>query len=145
MDSATSIAPRFGFFAALVYVIIGQRFGEQFPFGPLSMFASDQAPAAGRVIVRRADGALAEVTDFDRWSCAEPLTFVTGPSPCSEGAHTEMDQRAADYVRAHAGRAGDGEPVTLVRRVFAIDAPGKPVRIYSCDLAPCTATSMTPR
>jgi hypothetical protein len=124
----------------VTYVVVGQRFGEQFPFSPLRMFAQNRMATVGRVVAKRTDGQLREVTDFDRWACAEPLVaFVSETSPCVEGMHRENDQLAEDYILAHAGAPSEGEPVAVVRRVFVFDRPGGALVTRSCELARCTA------
>jgi hypothetical protein len=141
-----TVARWFGAASFAVYVIVGQRFGEQYPFSPLPMYAGDTAGAVGRVVVRRADGRLAEVTDFDRWSCPGSLAFTSRSGPCGEAVHDEQDegdQAAADYVASHGPGPGESdradEPVVIVRSVFAFDRRRGPLRTRTCDLVACTA------
>jgi hypothetical protein len=136
---AGAMARWFGAVALVAYVVVGERFGEQFPFSPLRMFAENRAATAGRVVVRRADGSLAEVTDFDRWACAGPLAFASPASPCAEGLHRERDQKAEDHILAHPGAPNEGEPVVVERLVFAFDRPDGALATRSCDLCLCTA------
>jgi hypothetical protein len=137
---AGAMARWFGALSLVAYVVVGQRFGEQFPFSPLRMFAENRAATVGRIVVRKQDGGLAEVDDFDAWACAGPLAFVSPASPCAEGLHRERDQKAADYIAAHAGApSARGEQVVVVRRVFAFDRPGGPVQERTCELVACTA------
>jgi hypothetical protein len=137
--NALAMARWFGALSLVAYVVVGVRFGEQFPFSPLHMFAENRAAIAGRIVVRRAGGALAEVTDFDRWACAGPLALASPVSPCAEGMNSEVDQRAEDYIARHPGAPSEGEPLVVVRRVFAFDRPGGALSTRACDLAGCTA------
>ncbi len=129
----------FGAVALVTYVVVGERFGEQFPFSPLRMFAENRAGISGRVVVRKPDGALAEATDFDRWACAGALGLASPDSPCAEGMDLERDQKAEDYIVAHPGAPSEGEPVVVVRRVFAFDHTSGVLETRTCDLALCTA------
>ena len=56
--------------AIAVYATASRALGEQYPFGPLSMF-SGGLHVSSRIVARAADGRLCELASFERWRCEE--------------------------------------------------------------------------
>jgi hypothetical protein len=122
------------------YVIVSHLLGEQYPFGPLSMFSGGLRESS-RVVGRTADGRVCELSSFDRWSCPQAVDLVgAGDERCRRAAgHAELDRKAQSFIVAHAGPKEEGAPVDVVRRIFTIPRPGGPVLVEDCVLAACAA------
>lgn len=109
--------------------------GESYPLSQLMMFSVPER-AASRVIVRDAGGLYAEVADFEVWDCAPDLDLS---GRCSPG-FSPQDELAMEIVRQRRGDPGEGgRPITLVRRVFRVDAEDRSLTTEQCDLAMCIA------
>jgi len=123
--------------ACVAYVAIGQRVGQQYPFSALPMW-STPVRQGGRVLARSPSG-LAEISDFEAWDC-ERVDFVTPRAECVERApQAELDRQAEDWVRSHAKSLPNGEPVSIVRRVYTVERTRGPLIASECELARCRA------
>lgn len=132
-------------FAALAmigYVVVSRKVGEQYPFGPLSMF-SGGLRVASRVVARAPDGRLCELSAFEAWRCEGPIDFRAASHPeCRVGAeHAETDRKAESLLRAGEGdsAASGGVRVEVLRRAFHVERTGGPVEVEDCPLVVCTA------
>jgi hypothetical protein len=125
--------------AALFWVCVGQRFGEQLPFSPLSMFAESASRDRGRIVVRARDG-MHELRTFTAFACEGELDFATAGGACARtGVHPEEDALAADWVRARRLAGEGGERIEIVRRIWRAEQRGSPIRESDCVLVACRA------
>lgn len=112
-----------------------------YPFSVVDMYANREPYPPSRIIAVDARGAAWEVTQFDRWRCAGPVS--ADPQPCpAAGEYSPIgyvDRDAVNHIAAHASDHAEGEPVRVVRRVWRLDGqPGPPLHI-DCPLSACTA------
>lgn len=126
--------------AMLLYVTASHVLGEQYPFGPLSMF-SGGLRTSSRIVGRTADGRLCELSSFEGWHCDGPLDFRASANPQCRTAteHAESDRKAEALLRAGPGAGQGGEKVLVTRRIFSVPQAGGPVVVEDCVLAECTA------
>ncbi len=125
------------------YVVLSRKLGEQYPFGPLTMF-SGGLRVASRIVARAPDGRLCELSAFEAWSCEGRPDFSAAANPqCHMGAeHPENDRKAEALVRAPppgGSRGGDPVRVEVIRRGFRVKHPGGPIEIEDCVLVTCSA------
>lgn len=136
---------RFGVLAVLGYVVLSwavrfdMRLGQQiaslvYPLDTFSMYARVPAEEMSHLLIRDAEGAVREVTDFRAFDCAEPITGST--ARCSERHGIQyLSEDLTNYIRQHAGR-GESE-VELIFRTWRIRAGEAPVLVSDCIVTRC--------
>jgi hypothetical protein len=126
--------------AMVVYVSASRVLGEQYPFGPLSMF-SGGLRVSSRIVARTSDGRLCELASFEGWHCEGRLDFRSSENPqCrTQAEHAESDRKAEALLRAGASERGQGAEVVVIRRIFSVAGTGGPAEVEDCPLAACTA------
>lgn len=140
-----------GLFVALAmlgYVAVSRKVGEQYPFGPLSMFSSGLR-VASHIVAKAPDGRLCELSAFEGWSCEGKIDFRAASNPqCRMGAeHPENDRKAEGRLRAGADGSA-GAPVSrieVIRRSFHAEQTGGPIAVEDCLLVVCDATEVAGR
>ncbi len=113
-----------------------------FPFSTFPMYAEVAPTYAARLVVADAEGRHLEVVRFDEWVCEGELErsrVEVAMCPDGEIGHATpyLVQDALDYMRAHPGTPGGGEPVDLVVHVWRFDRTQ--IRELDCVVARCRA------
>lgn len=135
-----------GLFVALAmlgYVIVSRKLGEQYPFGPLTMF-SEGLRVASRIVAKAPDGRVCELAAFEGWQCEGEIDFHAAAHPqCRIGAeHAEGDRKAESLLRAGVGANGENTGsvrVQVLRRSFQVERTGGPIEVEDCPLVVCHA------
>jgi hypothetical protein len=122
--------------AIVSYVSVALAYGELYPFSAFSMYARAAGTSASRIVVRDAGGALHEVRRFRVITCEPPRPEACG-EPGTYASIPYLDAEAEAWIAAHAGAPGEGEPATLVRRIWRFAEPRGPARATDCALAAC--------
>ena len=121
------------------YVVTARGVGNLFPISTFEMYGRSTPGSASRIIVRRSDGSLAEVTDFEAFDCATEVS--ADPMTCLDAWPFEHvpaeDEGAVAHVQEAAARLDDGEEVEVVRRVWRLRDETVP-HAEDCTLARCS-------
>lgn len=125
----------------LTYVTASRVLGENYPFGPLSMF-SERLLQSTRIVGRTTDGRLCEIDAFESWDCPQPVDLRSGPgSRCgATGSHAETDRKVAVLIGTKSSPRNDVAAVDVVRLTFAAAGAGRTIATSDCTLLSCTAT-----
>lgn len=136
---------RFGLLCILGYVALSWsvRFdmprGEQiasliYPLDTFSMYAGVPQNLMSALLIRDAEGAVHQITDFHSFNCEEPVSgsaAICGESQWIQYLHDDLTH----YVEAHAG-PGESD-VVLIARTWQMRAGASPVHTADCVIAHC--------
>lgn len=122
----------------IAYCALARLVDNLYPFSTFPMYSYNQN-SASRIIVRGARAAEHEIKDYDRWHCPEPLD--PSSRACDDLKQFDriayLDQEIVDYLSSHSAVSPEGDPVTIIRKIWYLNA-GKTETAY-CPLQTCTA------
>lgn len=128
----------FGALIAAAYVALSLASRTLYPFSDFGMYSTERVDSGSRIVAVDAAGLARELDELTELHCDGPID--TQPSACPNDWPyyyvPYLDQRAKDWIAAHAGQGG--EPFTITRRIYRFDDDGR-VRESDCALQRCSA------
>ena len=134
--SPSRAASLVGCLAFALWLLFALRLGDRYPLADFTMFA-EPITMPSRVMVKTSTGDVREVFELGGWSCPPDMDLnPDGPAPFFYSR--DVDQSVIMHIRGSAGEGAQGEPVTLIRRIFLLTGEGPEV-VGEVPLATCRA------
>lgn len=127
------------FFSA--YLVIAAGLENLYPFSTFPMYSDSAFDTGARLIVVDGEGIAREVTRYTDWRCPGPLHVETVMCPDGREAQPAayLAEEATTYMERHSGTGEGAEPVSLVVRVWRLDADRGDFTRLDCPVVECAA------